>query len=289
MLMPDRLAETLPPIETRPRDAASTGDAPVQRTFDRMSLFLDVDGTLVEFAARPDGGYVDARLQDALAAVYAGLGGALAIVSGRSVADLSRLFAPLTFSVVGQHGAEWRNAGHRTIHRITISEMPAALRADIDAVARAMQASMVEDKGVCVAVHHTGEPTMQARLYGALREVAARAGPDWSVMAGRRVFEVKPALVDKGSACERLLREQPFAGTVPVAFGDDITDLDMFEAIDAAGGVTVGVGPRIRGSARHHVNGPIDVVCALEWLAEHVGRDDPTELIRRAVASLSGR
>ncbi|MGH8748193.1 MAG: trehalose-phosphatase, partial [Burkholderiales bacterium] len=59
------------------------------------AFFLDVDGTLLEHADTPDAVRVDGALRTLLAGLRSGAGGALALISGRSVADLDRLFAPL--------------------------------------------------------------------------------------------------------------------------------------------------------------------------------------------------
>jgi trehalose 6-phosphate phosphatase len=73
-------------------------------------LFLDVDGTLLDFAASPELARVPAGLTAQLEQLHASLAGAVALVSGRPVADLDRLFFPLQLPAAGVHGLERRPA-----------------------------------------------------------------------------------------------------------------------------------------------------------------------------------
>src|ERR1700723_119251 len=82
-------------------DVASLSDASV-------ALFLDVDGTLLDLAARPDDVVTPAGLVTTLAGAERKLAGALALISGRSIHDVDHLFAPLRLRVSGVHGAEVR-------------------------------------------------------------------------------------------------------------------------------------------------------------------------------------
>ncbi len=63
------------------------------------SLFLDVDGTLLDLAEQPDAVSVDAHLLQLLKELRAALGGALALITGRSVATIDDLFTPERLSV----------------------------------------------------------------------------------------------------------------------------------------------------------------------------------------------
>ena len=73
-------------------------------------LFLDVDGTLIELTDSPLETFADAALKNLLRAVAERLGGAVALVSGRSIHYLDALFAPLRLPAAGLHGVERRKA-----------------------------------------------------------------------------------------------------------------------------------------------------------------------------------
>ena len=74
------------------------------------ALFLDIDGTLAEFAATPREVRIDQQLIAALPFLRIRYGGALALVTGRSIRDVDRMFPDLVGPVAGQHGCERRDA-----------------------------------------------------------------------------------------------------------------------------------------------------------------------------------
>ena len=80
-----------------------------------IALFLDVDGTLLEIEREPGAVHVPERLCRLLEHLQRATRGALALVSGRSLDQLDRLFSPLRFSAAGLHGLERRNLGRRTV------------------------------------------------------------------------------------------------------------------------------------------------------------------------------
>jgi trehalose 6-phosphate phosphatase len=221
-----------------------------------ISLFLDVDGTLLDYAAHPDAVVVAPALVQLLEGLHHASGGLLALVSGRGVDSLDRLFAPFRGVAVGLHGLEVRRRPDAPIERAAIDALPAALRDAIDRIALIYRAALVEDKGAAVAVHHRlPAPAMQA-LRRELAGACERHGPEWTVLRGRQVVEVKPRGSTKAHGVDMLMAAAPFRGSVPVAFGDDLTDLDMFEAIRRHSGTAVAVGPRIAGSGDLQLDTP---------------------------------
>jgi trehalose 6-phosphate phosphatase len=225
-----------------------------------------VDGTLLDIAATPDAVVVDAALPVLLQDVRDALGGALALVSGRSLEQLDALFAPNSWAAAGLHGLERRDASGR-IHRVAEAD-PALDEARValaDVVARAPGA-LLEDKGRSIAVHYRSAPALAHVLRRELKAIAARLGEDFHVLDGRRVLELKPVAATKARAIEAFLAEAPFAGRLPMFIGDDVTDLDGFAAVEAAGGVSIAVGDRVEAMMR--VASPRDVRVLLSDLAE---------------------
>jgi trehalose 6-phosphate phosphatase len=250
----------------------SGADEPGAPTITRpVSLFLDVDGTLVEFATHPDAVVVDPELVTLLRGLHRTLGAALALVSGRSIESLDRLFAPFRGTAVGVHGLEIRLHPAESIVRTEAQRVPPGLT---DALARLVQSvpgAFVEHKGFAVAVHHRlAAPGMQS-LRRRLQVACARHAPGWTVLRGRQVLEIKPANATKAHGCDELMRHPPFLGTWPIAFGDDITDLDMFDAIRRHGGTTVSVGPRIAGAGDLQLDSPVSSSVLLRSICEAVG------------------
>jgi trehalose 6-phosphate phosphatase len=233
-----------------------------------VSLFLDVDGTLLDYASHPDAVVVAPSLVSLLDGLNAASGGRLAFVSGRAIASLDRLFDPFRGVAVGLHGLELRRRADAPVERAADVDPPPALHAEIARLAAKHRALLIEDKGAALAVHHRlAAPAMQA-LRRDLQLACERHAPGWSVLRGRRVLEVKPDGTTKASGVDRLMIEPPFAGSLPLAFGDDVTDLDMFDAIRRHGGTAVSVGPRIAGSGDLQLDAPGESLALLTALRE---------------------
>jgi trehalose 6-phosphate phosphatase len=207
------------------------------------ALFLDVDGTLLDIAERPD--EVETHKVDC--ALIAGLqhaaDKALALISGRSLAQLDALFAPLTLPAAGQHGFERRDVrGERHRRRFPVDTLRPAKEALRDFAGR-HPGLVMEDKGASVALHYRLAPRLEQPALEAVREAAAPLGNAVQIQAGKMVWELKPAGADKGSAIEEFMREAPFAGRTPVFLGDDVTDEYGFRVVNRLGGHSIKVGP----------------------------------------------
>jgi trehalose 6-phosphate phosphatase len=194
--------------------------------------------------------------------------GCLALVSGRAVDSLDRLFAPFRGVAVGLHGLEMRVDPDGPVERRPVDPLPPALHESVRRIAATHRAALIEDKGFAIAVHHRlPAPGMQA-LRRELIAACERLAPAWTVLRGRQVLEIKPASTTKASGVDALMARTPFRGTLPIAFGDDLTDLDMFEAIRRHAGVAVAVGPRIAGSGDLQVEAPEESISLLQALRD---------------------
>ena len=207
-----------------------------------MAFFLDVDGTLVEFADRPHEVRIDEDLGRLLTELHSAAGGALALISGRSVSDVDRLFASRRFCIAGQHGAERRDAAGM-VHR---HGLPLArLRSAGDMLRRfsaAHPALVLEDKGMNLALHYRLAPHLASNVQGAVQDIVKDLGEDFEVQEGKMVFEIKPSGKDKGTAIAEFVKEKPFRNRIPVFIGDDDTDEYGFRIVNRLGGHSVKVG-----------------------------------------------
>ncbi len=232
-----------------------------------ISLFLDLDGTLIELAARPDAVTVPGRLPALLAGLEQKLHGALAIATGRNLATLDSLLTPFRGPAIGVHGAEYRESGEGEI-RMHIP-LPPGLRAAINDIAKPYPGVMLEDKGIAIALHFNGDTALAVQLQASLADICQREASQWHCLTGHRVIEIKPAATSKGAGLARMMAVPAFAGTMPVAIGDDITDLDLFSAAKKHDGLTLSVGNRIVNAGDRHLPSPASVMVFLErWLAE---------------------
>lgn len=230
------------------------------------SLFLDIDGTLLEFAARPQEVHVEAALLELLKQLSASTGGAVALVSGRSVEDIDKLFSPLAFPTAGQHGTE-RRAAEGTIHRhMPPVEKLGFAAAQLVRLTAAHAGLVLENKGMTLALHYRLAPDLRALAEREMRRIAAGLGEGFELQSGKFVIEIKPSGKDKGSAIAEFIAEAPFAGRRPVFIGDDLTDEPAFDVVNRAGGHSVKVGPGIT-QARWHL---FDAAAVRRWLEAYV-------------------
>jgi trehalose 6-phosphate phosphatase len=207
----------------------------------RPALFLDLDGTLIEFAATPDGVAPSARFRRLLADLAALGHGAVAFVSGRTIADLDSLLAPYHFALAGLHGVERRRAdGSRLPSPVTARDLD-PVRKQLADFAAARPGVVLEDKSLALAVHYRQAPALADEVAALGIELAASLPHDWEILEGNHVLEIKPAGSNKGAAIRAFMDERPFVGRTPVFVGDDVTDEDGFRVVNELGGVSVKV------------------------------------------------
>jgi trehalose 6-phosphate phosphatase len=225
----------------------------------KSAILLDVDGTLLDIAATPVDVQVPERLKGALSRLDERTGGAVAFVSGRPLADLDRLFAPLRIAIVAGHGAEIRFNGTDIPTKINVG-IGSDLRRQFEALTAKLAGVLLEDKGYSIALHYRLAP-QHADI---LREGVAAACAAYSaastieVLPGKALIEVKPAAFSKGSGVRQLMHHAPFAGRRPVFIGDDVTDETVFAMLPEFDGLGYSVGRRIAGLAGCFPR-PIDV------------------------------
>ena len=228
-------------------------------------LFLDVDGTLIELTDTPFETRASEPLKTLLREVSGRLGGALAVVSGRSIEYLDALFAPLRLPCAGLHGVERRSAsGLRSGSSSTVSSLDPVRGALINLV-RTHAGTLLEDKGRTIAVHFRLAPQFAAVVREKVPEIIASLGSDYHAQFGNMMVEIKPRGFDKGGAVREFMQEPPFLGRTPVYVGDDLTDLDGFEAVVAHAGISIAVGDRVHG--QYHLADPTAVRAWLRTVA----------------------
>lgn len=211
------------------------------------ALFLDVDGTLLDIARHPDAVTVSSELLEMLERAHRRSGGAVALISGRSLSDLDRLFGPLQFCAAGQHGLERRDGAGRITRSLGAIERINTAAEVLDGHARARPGIVVEHKGLSLALHYRNAPALRDWAGITMQSLLVALGPAFQLVEGKMVYELKPGGRDKGTAIADFLSEPPFAGRVPVFIGDDVTDEDGFAVVNIAGGhsIKVGEGPTL--------------------------------------------
>jgi len=207
----------------------------------RHAAFLDFDGTLAELKDDPQAVAIPPKLRDRLEQLSQELSGALAIVSGRRIADLDRFLAPLAFAAAGVHGLERRNTPGGPVQRLAGPELLDDVRRVLGGTLREHPRLMLEDKGTALVLHYRTAPDLE-EIAGRAMDDATAGRHDLVVMKGDMIVEVHPAGMDKGIALSAMMESAPFAGRVPVYVGDDTTDEYALKTVREMGGVSVKVG-----------------------------------------------
>lgn len=226
----------------------------------RPALFLDMDGVLAPLAETPDAVVPDAERTAVLRAVALRLLGRVAIISGRTLAEIDRIAESSAASASGVHGLERRRADG-SLDRVEAAPAIRAAVAAFEAFARTRPGIIVEDKTVSAGLHFRKAPAEAEAALALARDLADETG--LAMQAGNLVVELKTPGTDKGTALSAFMREPPFTGAVPVMVGDDLTDEDGFRAAVSLGGFGVLVGPPRETAARY---GLPDVDAVLAWL-----------------------
>lgn len=227
------------------------------------ALFLDIDGTLLEFESHPGLVRATAELISLLQSVSEAVDGALALISGRALDDIDRVFRPWQPYAAGVHGAEVRGSTGTRLHQAD-DALLAGLRARVSDELT-VPGVWVEDKGHGFALHYREAPDAEHAVTVLARRLAEASDGTLEVQPGAFVQELRPAAYDKGLAVDELMEQTPFAGRRPVVVGDDRTDEFAFAAANARGGVSVVVGPRSDTVAQYRIADPAAV---RGWLSE---------------------
>ncbi|HSN18408.1 MAG TPA: trehalose-phosphatase [Gammaproteobacteria bacterium] len=230
-----------------------------------LAYFLDVDGTLLSIAASPELAVPNQAVCDLLRELSEASEGALALVSGRPLRELDRMFAPHRFPTAAQHGAELRFPdGHVTWWEVHLPALH-AVGAKLRKLAASDARIRIEDKGLAISLHYRSAPQLGKRLAPAMLELLAPY-PTLRLQPGKCVLEVCAADSGKGRAVQKFMHHAPFAGLKPVYIGDDLTDESGFSAVNNLNGITIKVGSEAT-VAQYRLPEPAAV---RTWLAQRV-------------------
>jgi trehalose 6-phosphate phosphatase len=223
------------------------------------AVLLDIDGTLLDLMPTPREVWVPPGLAKTLGRLYRRTGGALALVSGRSLNDIDLIFAPDQFPAVGGHGAEMRLEADAEAVAAHAPPLDKELKRRLAAIARLSPGILLEDKGYSLALHYRLAPHAEKAIYEAVSLIRADL-PDApiEVLPGKQVCEIKHSGFTKASGVRELMTHPPFMGRKPFFIGDDVTDESVFAIMPDLGGIAFSVGRRARGVAGHF-DAPSDV------------------------------
>ena len=235
---------------------------PPHDLLDNAALFLDFDGTLVELAETPDAIRVAPDLGTLLERLRRRLDGRIAIVSGRSLADLERHVPASGIAFSGSHGLELRLSDGTQLP-LSVPIGLDDVRAQVEAFAAGAEGLLVEDKPAGIALHFRRAPDQEKRAGEFIERLASSRG--WTVQHGNMVAELRPCGATKGDALRAFMTEPEFADTRPVFVGDDLTDEHGFAAAAGLGGAGILVGAPRDTAARYRL---ASVSAVRDWLRQ---------------------
>jgi trehalose 6-phosphate phosphatase len=216
------------------------------------AILLDVDGTILDLASTPREVWVPPSLRHDMTRLSERTGGALALVSGRSLSDLDLLFSPLQLPAIGGHGAEFRpySGGELDLRRTV--PLDAALKRKFAAVAEIGPGIIIEDKGYSVSLHYRLAPKLEGLVKAAVDRICAEnPSAPIEILHGKSVLEIKQVGFNKGTGVRELMRYPPFTGRHPIFIGDDVTDESVFDIIAEFDGLAFSVGRMVAGVDGH--------------------------------------
>jgi trehalose 6-phosphate phosphatase len=232
---------------------------------DSVFCFLDYDGTLSPLAPTPGEAVALPGTSALVRQLAAAAGVQVALISGRTIADMRRFLEIPGIYYVGVHGIEMRPPNGET----QLADGIDAVRAALPEVKRRLGEGLgiragilIEDKGAALACHYrlaAPADAVAARkvVAGLVREQQA-IGVPIALIYGQRVAELRPAQYNKGTAACGLLAACGRAA-LPLYIGDDQTDEDAFAALPPES-ITIQVAASaVRTQARYRVAGPRDV------------------------------
>lgn len=210
------------------------------------AVFLDIDGTLLDLAETPDAVVVPPHLHDILRGLANRLNGAVALISGRSLADIDRLFGP-GIAVAAEHGAVLRDAAGRIIEDMAESAELRALVAPLRKAVAAHPRTLLEAKRFGLVLHWRGSPSAAPALIARAQALAA-PHPMLELQPAHEALEIRVCGPGKAGALDRFLREPAFVGRRPIFIGDDATDEPAIARAVACGGLGLHVERDFAGS-----------------------------------------
>jgi trehalose 6-phosphate phosphatase len=235
-----------------------------------LAILLDIDGTLLDIAPTPREVVVPDSLAQTLARVSERLGGALALVSGRPIAEIDEFFPGLKPPTIGGHGAEMRPVAGGDIVNTSVPLLDPELKQRLRDIAAHHPGVLIEDKGYSLALHYRQAPKQGVGLIHDVKHVyQAWGNTSFELLTGKAVLEIKFAGFNKGTAVRDLMAYPPFTGRAPIFVGDDRTDEDAFAVVPEFSGHGVSVGRKFPG-VDDHFKSPTEVRNWLDQLAEGV-------------------
>src|SRR5258708_37618230 len=236
------------PSQRKPSPDLVPAASELAKRLDECAILLDIDGTLLDLAPTPREVWVPPGLSKTLNRLLQRTGGALALVSGRSLNGMDVIFAREEYRGVGGHGGEMRLDPESEAVASHAPPMDKELKRRLAVIAKLSPGILLEDKGYSLALHYRLAPHAEKAIYEAISLIRADLpNAPIEVLPGKSVFEIKHSGFTKASGVLELMTHEPFRGRRPFFIGDDVTDESVFAIMPDLGGFCFSLGRRATG------------------------------------------
>ena len=222
-----------------------------------IALFLDVDGTLMEFSENYKEVKADKELLYNLSQIQFLIKDSIALISGRTIIDLDNIFFPLQLPAAGQHGLE-RRKWNGIIEVLTKINLPKKFLSHLKNFKEKNYGLILENKEKSIAIHFRKAPSLENKIEKYVSHLL-EGEKNFHFIKGNKVIEIKPKFFNKGTAISNFMNEVPFIKRLPIFIGDDTTDEDGFKYINSVQGISVKVGESTNSSARYELKSVSEV------------------------------
>lgn len=204
-----------------------------------MLLMLDYDGTLAPIKQAPKKAGLPFGTRNVLKSLARKRGFRLAVVSGRSLADIKRMVGIGGIIYSGCHGLQIEGPGMQYTHPMAAKAVPLleSVKREFSPRLRQIKGVLIEDKWFTLALHYRRVPPKElADFFSVINDLRKQLPQGLVLCQGRKVFELRPDIAwNKGHAVRLLLKKLGALRPFPVYAGDDLTDEDAFRAIKGIG------------------------------------------------------
>ena len=232
-------------------------------------IFLDYDGTLVDFKSNIDQATPDADLHELLRHLCEDTANHVVLISGRKHENLDKWFDDYDIDLVAEHGAWFKKQGTRW-HKLPglTAQWKQEIAPILETYVDRTPGSFIEEKSYSLVWHYRkaqkGLGELRAgELMNNLKYIALDKG--LQLLPGDKVVEVKNVEINKGKAARTMIDNEDY--DFIMALGDDYTDEDIFKALpDNA--ITIKIGNNVS-AAKFYLRTPTEARKLLKNLTEH--------------------
>ncbi|MCP9235100.1 bifunctional alpha,alpha-trehalose-phosphate synthase (UDP-forming)/trehalose-phosphatase [Lewinella sp. JB7] len=221
-------------------------------------LFIDYDGTLMDFNPDPQAVSPDDVVLNVLATLAADPKNTVVVNSGRDRGTLQKWLGHLPTHMAAEHGVWMKENGEWSLNPNVVDGWKPKVRELLENLVSRTPGSFIEEKDYSLAWHYRNiDRDLGNKRVREFRDMLTYLiqNQDLQVLEGNKVVEIKNAGVNKGKATQYWVGKQKWDFVLGI--GDDSTDEDIFRALPDWG-VSIKVGQG-RTAARYTLTGVAEV------------------------------